>query len=375
MGLLRLALVGLAVGLVAVAVAVARSPASQAARVATGSLSSSRSADVGLIGRRWLVSGAPPVLRPITTSAWTRSAGNPILSPVLAWVETAVSELAAVWVDQGVFRMWYSGGWNNPGIGYATCGPGLDPTVAASWVKYASNPVLGQGGSGLAGPAASGRVFRVGTTLHLYVSSGSPLRSTMLHYTSTDGLAWTSASLTISLPVTTTLWGNREVWIEGSTWYMLQEIYGPVAPSGSIWRIYLYSSSDGATWSIQNGGLAYGSLSPDGLADGAWGAPRMMTLYNVLTPKVGANYAIWYHAAPGSGNLPTDIYHATNPNLATDTWTLNGPVLTHSGSGFEVDQVAGPMPLVVGSESYLFYDGDNNPASTAKIGVASAPAQ
>ena len=307
---------------------------------------------------------APPATLPPYDASWSRSGSNPILSASAAWEETAVAEVAAV-MPGATWRMWYSGGWANPGIGYATSSDGI------AWAKYGGNPVLGQGGSGLAGPVASARVFLNGSTFHLYGSSGSPLRSTMIHYTSSDGLAWSPASLTISLPPGCSLWGNREIWVEGATWYMLQEAFA------AIWRIYLYTSADGATWSIANGGAAYGSLSVDGAAAGAWGGPRFASLNGADTPMPkpdGTNYELWYHASPVSGNLPTNIYHATTTNLFADAWTWNGPVLTHTGSGFEVDQVAGPVPVTYGGTAYLFYDGDDNPASTAKIGVATAPA-
>lgn len=306
-----------------------------------------------------------PTPYPVTDGSWSRSGSNPILSPVLAWEETAVAEVAAVHSVGGAWKMWYSGGWANPGLGYATSSDGI------AWTKDAGNPVLGQGGSGLAGPVASGRVYLDGSTYHVYFSSGSPLRSTMLHYTSSDGLTWSSASLSITLPSGTTLWGNREVWKSGATWYLLQEALG----SPGIWRIYLYTGSDGNTWTIANGGAAYASLSVETSDLGAWGGPRFSTFGATLTPRWSDGlYHLFYHASAVAGNLPTDIYHATTTNLFADTWTVNGPVLTHTGSGFEVDQVAGAVPIVVGGTGYLFYDGDDNGASAAKIGVATAPA-
>lgn len=301
------------------------------------------------------------MLRPPYDAAWTRSPSNPIISPTVAWEETAVAEVGAAWYEAGTWRVWYSGGWNNPGLGYAS---GSDPT---SLTKYAGNPVLGQGGSGLAGPTASPRIVRDGATLHAYVSSGSPLRSTILHYTGTDGLAWTAAPLTITLPPGATLWGNREVWREGLTWYMLHDAMSATG----YWEVWLYVSSDGETWSILNGGTSLTSLQV--AAGGMYGGMRFAQIDGTLMPKPdGTHYEMWFHAAPGAGNLPTDIYHATSTDRIN--WTVNGPVLTHSGSGFEVDQVAGPVPVVVGSSAYLFYDGDDNPASSARIGLATAAA-
>lgn len=319
------------------------------------------------VARRLLLVSGPGTFSPIPTwppfdASWTRSPSNPIITPTEAWETTAVSEPVVRW-DGSQFRIWYSGGWDDPGMGYAT----YDGTTVT---KYSGNPVLGQGGSGLAGNVASPWVHTEGSTLHCYYSGGSPLRSTMGHYTSTDGLAWTSASLSITLPSGTSLWGNRTIWKDGTTYFMLQEALA------TIWRIYLYTSSDLVTWTIQNGGAAYGSLSQDGSALGAWGGPRLAEVNGTLRPTFGGILHIWYHASNTTGNLPTDIYHASNVNWFNDSWQTNGPVLTHLGSSFEVDQVAGGSVLVVNGTAYLFYDGDDNTGSgAASIGVATAPAR
>lgn len=304
--------------------------------------------------------GSQSYVFPPPSASWERYAGNPIISPTEAWEETATSEVVCLYRPGATtFDIWYTGGWDNPGVGYATSSLATPYAVT----KYASNPVLGQGGSGLAGGVASTWVYLDGSTYHLFGSGGSPIRSTMIHYTSSDRTSWTSASLTITIPGANTLWGNRTVWKEGSTYYMLQEA-GP-----SVWQIYLYTSSDLNTWSIQNSGNPLTTLQI--AVGGMYGGPRVAEVDGVVTPKVDSIYHLWYHAANVSGVLPTDIYHATSTDRIT--WVPNGPVLTHLGSGYEADQAAGPCILQVGGDSFMFYDGDDNTAESAAIGLATYP--
>jgi hypothetical protein len=84
-------------------------------------------------------------------------------------------------------------------------------------------------------------------------------------------------------------------------------------------------------------------------------------------------YHLWYHAVNGSGNLPTDIYHAQSRDLLQ--WNVTAtPALRHSGQGFEYDQVAGGVPLAVLGKAFMYYDGDNNVDGTCAIGLATADA-
>lgn len=297
-----------------------------------------------------------------TGATWTRSASNPIITPTVAWESTAVAEVGG-FVDHGSYLTgFYSAGWGSPGLGRFTTTDGITVT------KDAGNPVLGQGGSGLAGNIASPRVFLHAGVLHLYASSGSPLRSTTVHYTSTDdGETWSSASLSISLASGCTLWGNAEVWIEGSTWYRLQDEF-----HSTFWQVYLYTSSDGNTWSIANSGSPLSTLQVH--AGDTYGGMRFALINGAITPKVGSVYELWFHAASAGATLPTDLYHATSSSFpgTPDSWTISPatPILTHLGTGFEIDQMAGPVPVLWKDQSFLYYDGDDNTHSAASIGVA-----
>lgn len=253
------------------------------------------------------------------------------------------------------WEMWYTGGWSAPATGYATSSDGL------AWTKYASNPVFGKGGSGYAGGSNCPEIIVVGGTYYLYATDNDvPVVNVA---TSADGIAWTIQASSITLPAGKTVWGNHVVWIEGAVWKMLQEA------GSSPWETYLYTSSDGLTWTIGNSGNALTTLRV--AVGGMYGGPTFATdLHGDKTPKFGGLYHLWYHATPGSGNLPTNIYHATSPDLITWTQVSPSPVLTYAGSGFEVDQVADPSIVVVGGTASMFYDGENNPASAGRIGLA-----
>lgn len=303
------------------------------------------------------VAGTFPRLLPPADSSWSRSASNPLLSASLSWEETSVQE-PMVLLESGVWKMWFTGGWTHPGMGYATSPDGI------TWTRYAGNPVYGQGGSGYAFTADCPHVMKVGSTYYLFSSGGTTTSvpfTTFKVATSSDGIAWTTQASSISLPSGKTLWGNRVVWKEGaSTWKMLQEA-GPTP-----WEIYLFTSSDGLTWTVGNSGNPLATLQV--FAAGAYGGPTFATQDNIFIPKRNGLYELWYHATPNAGNQPSNIYRATSSDLIT--WTQSGAALTRTGSGDEADQIGDPSVIVVGSVAYLFYDAVINATSTSKIKLA-----
>jgi hypothetical protein len=172
---------------------------------------------------------------------------------------------------------------------------------------------------------------------------------------------------------------------------MLQEIMcGPNA-TGGPWQIFIYSSENGIQWQLQNGGAPLKSLQlhPDGMCEHStqallpliiesrrYGGPRFASINGRLLPKWPRDgmYHLWFHAVNGSGNLPTDIYHAQSSDLLQ--WAVTeAPALQHSGQGFEFDQVAGGVPLAVGTKALMYYDGDNNVDGTCAIGLVTATAR
>jgi hypothetical protein len=123
--------------------------------------------------------------------------------------------------EGGTWKMWYTGNdlAAHYAVGYATCTG--DPTNGAIWTKYAGNPVLGQGGSGIGGDASRNFVFKDGSTYHIYYGDGTDLH----HATSSDGITWGSATTVItaaSVGGGATQMTNSAVWKEGTNdWRML----------------------------------------------------------------------------------------------------------------------------------------------------------
>lgn len=301
--------------------------------------------------------GSAHLTFPPTGASWTRSASNPVASPTVAWEQTSLQE-PDIHQSGGSWKMWAKGGWATESIGYFTSSDGL------SWTHYASNPVLGNGASLVAGNVAQPSIYLGGATYYLYFNQGGDVDPNTPRYaTSSDGIAWTmgGSGSYITNPGAITQWGNRTVWKEGSNWYMLQE-----ARQSSLWKLFYATSSDGLSWTLGNGSAALSSLQPT--AGYNVGGPTFAEINGTLTPKQGAVYELWFHAGSGS---TSDIYHATSTDRIN--WTVNGPVLTHTGSGNEVDQVADPSVIQVGTASYLFYAGVNNAGQTGRILLATYP--
>ena len=143
-------------------------------------------------------------------------------------------------------------------------------------------------------------------------------------------------------------------------------------PNG-IWQIHLFLSHDGLIWTLANDGLPLSQLQRH--PGGMYGGPSLATVNGRLTPKNPRDglYHLWFHATTNhTGNLPTDIYHASSPDLID--WSVASPatpVLEHQGRGFSFDQVADPSVVMVdGKEPLMYYDGDNNRVGGAAIGLA-----
>ena len=156
-------------------------------------------------------------------------------------------------------------------------------------------------------------------------------------------------------------WGNSEIWQEGSTYYMLQE-----ARVASQWQTYLLTSASLTTgWSFLNGGNPLTSLMPG--VGYNYGGPMLAG-----GGPIGGTYHLYYHAGSGS---TSDIYHATSTDRIN--WTIqNGgsPIVTHSGSTPETDQVADPDVHLLNGTWYMWLAAVDNTANVGRIELLTAPA-
>lgn len=299
---------------------------------------------------------------------WTRAA-VPLISPGVAWEGPAVQEPSLTY-ESGTWKMWYTGAYTaaNEGLGYATCSS--DPTVPGNWTKYASNPVLGQGGSSVAGRVAHASIYKEAGTYYCFYIDGS---LNMKVVSSADGIAWGSPTtiLTSGSPAFTHGWANSQVWKEGSTYKMLAEASNN-AGGGAPWAIaYVTATSITGTWTVQGGAFVTG-LSLASYPSG-YSGPNFPEINGTLTPKVdGTNYALWYHVNNNNGGFTvSDITHATSPDLST--WANLGIDLHPLRTTYEAEQTADPCVLEVNGKTYLFYSGVDNVTPASYINVATYP--
>lgn len=309
---------------------------------------------------------------------WTRASGNPILSAAGGWEANNTVQEPSVLYDAAAglpmsakFGMWYTGGYSTPGIGYAYC-TSDDPTIPANWTKYASNPVLGQGGSGIAGWASGTSVFKFDSTYYCFYYNASG-GSNLMCSTSSDGLAWNTPSSILAAG--TPNWCNKYaadlfLWGSSGAWKMLVTISGNPT-GGQPWQV-AYATSSNSTpdsgWTVQGTG-PLDSLRPQGVASTASAYGSLCFAYG--GQQVNGRYYAWYHAGNG---LLSNIFLAYSTDA--QTWTpITDPFLQleHDGGTHEPQQVADPSVAEAGGVSYLFYDGVDNNAPAGYINVATYP--
>lgn len=269
------------------------------------------------------------------------------------WESPGILEPTVLCLGPGDYRMWYRGGGvhqeNAAQVGYATSADGR------SWTKYGSNPILGQGVGGEANSVICPHMaqYTAGGTFYLYYSEITTIKLKVA--TSANGYSgFTVADTGISLPSGCTVFGNMHPLKVGSTYYLFIEAY--VSASG-FWGIYLASSSSPTSgFSYLNSGNRLSTLQV--AAGGTFGGIH-------VEPAIDGTYHAWYHANPAAGNGPSDIYRAYSTDLIT--WTQWGRIVQHSGTGYEVDQLADPSVLEAEGETLLYVDADDNTTGIAAI--------
>lgn len=296
-----------------------------------------------------------PVIGVDEADRWTRSAANPVLIGTEAWEEDTVLE-PNVLHENGIFKLWYrGGGWDTTSsLGYATS------TDGANFTKYSTDPIFGEGFGGYAGSVLCPNIFKHADYYYLYFTDTLLGGGDLYVSRSADGITSWSAPVKILDSATygfVNQFANSHVWVEeGNQFHMLHE--GRL--SAGTWFIMHSTSTDLMSgWAVVSGG---GLTDLQVAAGGMYGGSAMPH-----PPKRNGQYVLYYHAAPGSGNLPTNIYRSESADLAI--WSTPELVLEFAGGGFEDDQVADPCVLEVDGKSYLYYDGDDNVAENAAVGL------
>lgn len=306
---------------------------------------------------------------PIGSSAGWQRRTVPLISATAGWEGSACQE-PCVRYESGTWKMWYTGSFNTPGMGYASCIS--DPTVPANWTKYAGNPVLGQGGSGVAGWVSGSNVFKDGSTYYCFyydTVGGGNLKAS----TSTDGLSWTAPTTAIASGAVAGCygWANSFAWNEGSTWKMLVE--GSTtsgAGHGPPWAVwYFTASSPAGPWTVGNGGSPLSSLAISGYTMGYGQGPNFAEIDGVTTPQIGGSYVLWCHVSAISSSIVSNIMHASSADAIS--WSpASGFDLVADRGAYETDQAADASVLEVAGVSYLFYDGVDNGSGVSFINLA-----
>lgn len=270
--------------------------------------------------------------------------------------------------EGGIWKLWYTAANSLNTIScfnYATCTG--DPTVAANWTKYASNPVIGSTSSGF---HEGGMFLKVGSTYYAYwYDTGGG--GNIVVATSSDGITWGTSATALSTSAASWVgsWTNVFVWNEGGTaWKMLATGH----PSGgtSTVTISYATSTDGLSWTVVGTGPVSGLTSGPGASAGSGGP------WIAANGKINGRYQLWVHASNLAGW--SAIYHASSADA--QNWTLdatNAEVPAPSngtvGTSSTIQQSADPCVVEVNDISYLFYTGADNVAPAASIYVATYP--
>ncbi len=252
--------------------------------------------------------------------------------------------------ETSVFKMWHSGGLENYGddinIYYAESIDGI------SWTKYTTSFVLAN--------HSCGYVCKISSTYYLFASlqSGANYHQQIDVYTSSNGIAWTSAKAN-AIPKGPAVSSDARVgncWfaIEGGVWYMLYDGFEDPA-----WVMLLATSTDGLNWTKR------------GKVNGFVGTKGGCCFF-----KVGDYYYNWNHGCDTSAQLPSDLYRYRSKdfiNWERDVLT-NTLVRTRYDEGVNLSsgQMADPSILEHNGKVYLFYDASPNASTAFRVKLAIA---
>jgi predicted GH43/DUF377 family glycosyl hydrolase len=182
---------------------------------------------------------------------WTKYAGNPVMSPSVAWEGAGGTNHedspTSVLKEDGLYKLWYHGiSGTTRQIGYAESPDGLN------WTKYSGNPVLAPGPAGAwdADTVCEPRVIHTGNQYVMFYTHCEGSHGIGLA-TSNDGKTWTKYAgnpvLTVgpsgawdSLQVS---WG--EVYYDGQRFFMW---YPGHDNSANGFSLGVATSTDGKNW-------------------------------------------------------------------------------------------------------------------------------
>lgn len=295
-------------------------------------------------------------------AGWRQHPG-PVMIPTEAWENNVVSEPTVIF-DEGRYRMWYTAGWHQSGIGYAESRDGV------RWRKQIG-PVLGQGAGGVLGVACRNSIIKHNGVYYMLFTDGVGFGGEGLRVaTSSDGLAWQARPGSIIPP------GGWNTGIAGS--------HAWIDEKTGVWHV-LYDGRAFPTWKT---GHAAGPSLEQLVADpfplpidlplygGAWVDRRPAT-----APGITSGSTVYLIGNTAAVDLPTDIYAVDT----TDFQSFSAPrlALKREQPSWQVDQVADPsivdVPPTVweirssaspATRKLMYFSGHDNPKALSSIGVA-----
>jgi signal transduction histidine kinase len=277
---------------------------------------------------------------------WFKYTGNPVLDlgPKGMWDDDWV-HIDRVLLEDSVYQMWYTGGWQTARIGYATSRDGI------TWRRDRANPVLDVRRNTWEPNVSRGYVIFAGGKYHMWYTGDDVTTFRVGYATSRDGRDWVRYPGNPVLDV-----GPPGAWDEGFAG--LVSVVGPDSSGGfKLWyqgkgmKIGFATATNATTWHKYPMPVFWG----EGIAF----YPRV--LYD------GHLYEMWcgtrdpaVQRSRTENPQPGVLVYATSPDGIDWTKSPHGPVLRPGPDGAWDDAglVTGDV-LFDGRTYHLWYEGDD----------------
>ena len=224
------------------------------------------------------------------------------------------------------------------------------------------NPTVGSGYSGWTLYAPHSKCVLINGTYYLTACSDIAVTNCLVNeFTSTDATNFTYRGVALSPGTYDKSIENMYIWNEGGNkWWAIYESGYQFSSPSSIYSfaLFLASSTDGLTWTKQNGGQPILSIAPPyGFAGHA----------NVWKDPATSLVHCWFHGTPTNNANLTGIWHSWSVDRTNWISDAGNPVIA---AGTEIQpgsvQIADPDIRQYNGQTYIFYD------TTAAGGIGAA---
>lgn len=303
------------------------------------------------------------VLISASQGAWIKYQGNPVLRPGESgsWDDRNVYS-GFVRLDNGQFKMWYTGGGNTnsrSSIGYATSADGL------TWTKSANNPILNPGksfewdGSGVSAPSVLYNADHQRWEMW-YVGLSTVTGYKIGFATSPDGIVWTKYGGNPVVRTTVGGYDDQNV-LSPSVLYKDGQYYMWYAGRGDRNQIFYATSADGANWTKYPGNPVVRLGGDYEWDNGEIAAPSVLL--------AGGRLEMWYQGYSRS-TQQRYIGHATSADGIH--WNKDGlnPVLGLEPGSWDQYSVHYPTVANANGTMMIWYHGEASYLGIQNLGVA-----